>query len=140
MAEQPSYTPPASGPEAPRGLVAELSNFAGSLGRHLESLFSLAGLEAKEAAGIYLRIAIVLAAALLFLFLGYILTLFFVAYLLVAVLRFDGLWVSLGFAVFHLAGAGLCGWYVKSNLGVPVFASTSEELKKDFDALKGIKP
>ncbi len=136
---QPSFTPPASGPEAPRGLVAELSNFAGSFGRHLESLFSLAGLEAKEAAGIYLRIAIVLAAALLFLFLGYILTLFFVAYLLVAVLRFDGLWVSFAFAAFHLAGAGLCAWYVKSNLGAPVFAATSEELKKDFDALKGIK-
>lgn len=138
MAE-PALPPPASGPEAPRGLVAELSNFAGSLGRHLESLFTLAGLEAREAAGIYLRIAIVLAAALLFLLLGYILTLFFVAYLMVAVLHFDGLWVSLGFAVFHLASAALCAWYVKSNFSAPVFAATSQELKKDFDALKGMK-
>lgn len=136
----PALPPPASGPEAPQGFVAELMNLVGSLGRHFQTLFTLAGLEGREAAAIYLRVVAVFVAALVFAIFGYILTLFFLAFLLALVFGVNWIWISLGFAVFHLLAAGLCLFYVKSNIGAPVFQATSAELKKDFESLKNIKP
>lgn len=136
----PALPSPASGPEAPQGFIAELMNFAGSLGRHFQTLFALAGLEGKEAAAIYLRVVAVFVAALVFAIFGYILTLLFLALLLAVVFGVNFLWISLGFAVFHLLAAALCVFYVKSNLGAPVFTATSAELKKDFESLKNLQP
>ena len=136
----PALTSPAPGPEAPQGFVAELMNFASSLGRHFQALFALAGLEGKEAAGIYLKVVAVFVAALIFAVFGYLLFLIFLAFLLALVFGVNFLWISLAFAVFHLAAAALCVFYVKSNLGAPVFIATAAELKKDFASLKNIQP
>jgi len=136
----PALSSPHSRPEASQGFFAELMNFAGSLGRHFQTLFALAGLEGREAAGIYLRVVAVFAIALVFAVFGYLLTLIFLALLLAVLFGVGFLWITLAFAIFHLAAAALCLFYIKSNIGAPVFQATSAELRKDFESLKNFKP
>lgn len=136
----PALPSPASGQEAPQGFVSELMNFISSLGRHFQALFALIGLEGREAALIYLKVVAVFVAALVLTVFGYILTLVFLALLLATLFGVHFLWISLAFAVFHLAAAGLCVFYIKANIGAPVFQATSVELKKDFASLKNLKP
>ncbi|MFZ4681971.1 MAG: phage holin family protein [Terrimicrobiaceae bacterium] len=116
--------------------MAELLSFAGSLGRHLQALLALAGHETKEAAGLYLRLVILLIAALIFFVLGYVFLLFFIASLLAVTFGINWIWISLGLALFHLIGTAVCGLYVRNHLPTPVFTSTSAELKRDFANLK----
>ena len=132
--------PPASRQEAQGGLVASLLGFSSSLGRHLLAIMALAGLETREAAAVYLRVAAVFIAGLVFAVLGYVLVLFFLAFLLAAAFGISWIWIALAFAVFHLGAAVLCALYVRSNVAAPVFAGTASELKKDLEALKNFQP
>jgi uncharacterized membrane protein YqjE len=139
MAE-PAPTPPAGEPPAGQGVWAETLNLFGSLGRHLQGLFALASLETREAAGIYLRAAIAVVAGLVLAVFGYFLLLFFLAFLLATIFHISWLWISLGFAVLHFAGAAACGFYVKQRVGSPVFRATSAELRRDLGTLQNFKP
>jgi len=139
MAE-PALPSPNRGPETSRGLLAELLSFAGSFGRHLQALLALAGQESKEAAGLYLRLLVMLGAALVFAVLGYVFLLLFLAFLLAMVFGIDWIWIALGFAILHLIVTAVCALHVKKHLSSPVFTATAEELKRDFDSLKRFDP
>jgi uncharacterized membrane protein YqjE len=136
----PVLPPRDAGRESNRGILAELLNFFSSFGEHLQALVALAGLESREAAGIYLRALVAGIAALVLLLFGYLLILIFVAFALAALLHWDWIWISLGLAVLHFLLVGACLFYLRARLKSPVFTATSAELRRDFAALKTYKP
>jgi len=132
--------PPADRPETSHGLPSAVSGLLGSLGHHIQALLALAGQESKEAATHYLWLAIILGLGLIFAVFGYAFLVLSVAFLLGFLFDVSWLWICLGLTLLHLVGAGICGLLVKARFAAPVFASTSVELKKDFDALKHFQP
>lgn len=128
---------PASGP---RGLLDVVLSLFGSFGRYFESIAALAGEEAREAAALYLRLAVMLAAALFFAAFGYILFLLFAAFLLATVFTISWIWILLGFTVLHLLVAFLCATHVKNHWRTPVFSATKNEISRDLNDLRGGRP
>jgi uncharacterized membrane protein YqjE len=121
---------------ASRGLVAELLSLVGSFGRHVQSLGALAGEEAREAGALYLRLAIMLFAAIFFAAFGYVLVLLFLAFLIATIFHVAWIWILLGFSILHLLGAFLCASHVKNHWHTPVFSATASEIRRDLDSLK----
>jgi uncharacterized membrane protein YqjE len=136
----PEPLPPGTGREASRGFTAEVMHLFASLGGHVQALVALAGLESREAASVYVRALLALAAGLVFLLFGYLLLLLFVAFVLAWVFAVDWIWISLGLAVLHFLGVAGCALYLKSRLKTPLFVSTTAELQRDLDALRNFKP
>ena len=112
-------------------------SLVGSVGRHIEALTSLAGEEAGEAAALYLRLAVMLGAALFFAAFGYVLVFISIAFVLAMVAGIDWIWILLGFAVFHLLLAFVCANHVRVHWRTPVFPLTKSEVSRDFAALRG---
>jgi uncharacterized membrane protein YqjE len=131
--------PSADARETPQGALSELLRFAGSFGRHVQGLVQLASLETKEAAMVGLRLLALVIASVVFAVFGYILVLFFIAFLLAIVFGVSWIWISLGLALLHLAGLAICALMAKKYLRSPMFKATAAELKRDFDALKTFK-
>ena len=77
--------------DVPRGLMAEILSLIGSSGRYLQAILALAGEESREAIALYTRLLVMLAAALFFAALGYILLVIAVVFLAA---HFLGLWCS----------------------------------------------
>jgi len=127
-------------PQSSRGLTAGLLSFWGSVGRHILALVELAGMEGKEAIALYVRLAVMLIAGLIFLVFGYFLTLLFVVFLIATIFGVSWLWIFLGLAVLHFLVALLCAIHVKTHLKSPVFTATSAEIRKDLESLKSVKP
>ncbi len=125
---------PAAGP---RGLVDVVLSLVGSFGRYFESLAALAGEEAREAAALYLRLAVMLAAALCFAAFGYIIFLLFAAFLIATLFQVSWIWILLGFTLLHFLGAFLCATHVKNHWRTPVFSATKSEISRDLDDLRG---
>ena len=121
---------------ASRGLVAELLSLVGSVGRHVQSLGALAGEEAREAGALYLRLAVMLFAAIFFAAFGYVLVLLFLAFLIATIFHVAWIWILLGFSLLHLLGAFLCASHVKNHWQTPVFSATTTEIRRDLDSLK----
>ncbi len=132
--------PSADARETPQGVIPELVRFAGSSGRHVQGLLQLAGLETKEAALVGLRLLILLIAAIVSAIFGYVLVLFFIAFLLAFAFQISWIWISLGLAVLHFVAVAVCAILAKNSLRTPVFKATAVELKRDFDAMKNYKP
>lgn len=136
-----SMLPPAGpGHDSSRGVLAALLSLVSSFGEHASSLTALAGLESREAAGVYLRALVAGAAAVVFLLLGYILLLLCVAFAVAAVFSVSWIWITLGLAVLHFLLVAGCLIYARSRLGTPVFTATSAEVRRDLEALKQYKP
>ncbi len=132
---------PSTSPQNSRGLTAGLLSFWGSAGRHVMAVVELAGIEGKEAAGLYVRLAVMLIAALIFLVFGYFLMLLFVVFLIGTLFGLAWFWIFLGLlALLHFLVAFLCATHVKRHLKTPVFAATSAEIRKDLESLKSVKP
>jgi len=124
-----------------RGLTAGLLSFWGSAGRHVLALAELAGLEGKAAVALYVRLAVMLVACLIFLVFGYFLTLLFVVFLIATIFGVSWLWIFLGgLALLHFMVAFLCALHVKTHLQTPVFEATSSEIRRDLESLKSVKP
>ncbi|MCX7869744.1 MAG: phage holin family protein, partial [Terrimicrobiaceae bacterium] len=123
-------------PAPARGLAAELLSLVGSVGRYFQSIGSLVAAEGREAGGNYLRMAILLLAALLFAVFGYLLVLLFVAFLAAELLGVSWLWISGGFALIHFALAVAAAVAARRRFQQPVFPTTTAELKRDFEALR----
>lgn len=136
----PVLPPQGPGRESNRGILAELLNFLSSFGEHIQALVALAGLESREAAGIYVRALIALVVALVLLLFAYLLSLIFVAFALESLFHWRWIWITLGLAVAHFLGVAGCVLYLKSRLKSPVFTATSAELQRDFAALKNYRP
>jgi uncharacterized membrane protein YqjE len=132
--------PSAEERETPKGALPELLRFVGTLGHHVQGLIELASLETKEASMVGLRLLALVIASIVFAVFGYILILFFIAFLLAIVFEVSWIWISLGLAVLHFVGVGICALLAMKCLRSPVFKATTAELRRDFDALKNLKP
>jgi uncharacterized membrane protein YqjE len=118
-----------------RGVVAQAMRLFSSLTRHLQSLVALAGLEGREAVGLYVRAAIALGVALFCAAFGYVFLLLAIAFALDRFLHVEWIWIALGFAVLHLLIAAIAGFLTKKNFTTPVFRGTTEEIRRDMAAL-----
>ena len=132
--------PSADARETPNGVIPELVRFVGSSGRHLQGLLQLASLETKEAALVGLRLLVLLIAGVVFAVFGYLLVLFFIAFLLAFAFGVSWIWISLGLAVLHFGAVAYCAISARNCLRKPVFKATAGELHRDFEALKKFKP
>lgn len=121
----------------PRGLIDVLLSLFGSFGRYFEAIGALAGEEAREAGALYLRLAIMLAAALFFAAFGYILLLLFAAFLIATIFHVAWIWILLGFTVLHFLVAVVCATHVKTHWRTPVFSATKSEISRDLNSLSG---
>lgn len=128
---------PGPPPVAQKGVAAEAMRLLGSLTQHFQSLVALAGLEGKEALGLYVRLAIFLGAGLFFAAFGYIFVLLSVAFLIAKLFAVEWLWICLGFAILHLLLALIAGLYLKAHFRTPVFRGTAEEIRRDVATLRG---
>jgi uncharacterized membrane protein YqjE len=137
---EPVAPPSPGGREVSRGFVAELLGVLSTFGQHLQALATLAGLESREAVAVYLRVVFALIVALMLAAFGYLLGLLFVAFLLAKVFAVDWLWISLGLAVGHFVGVGVCALYLRAKVRQPVFSATAEELRRDWAAMRNFKP
>ncbi len=124
--------PPYSGGIVPDGL-----RMFGSFVRHFQALGALAGAEGRDALGLYVRLGVMLLAALLFSGVAYFSILFFIAFAIAALFGVAWIWITLGLAVFHLLIAVLCATHVRAHFRTPVFSMTGAEIKKDLAALRG---
>lgn len=120
--------------------MVEILSLWGSAGRHIQALVELAGLEGREALALYLRLAVMLVAALIFLVFGYVLILLFFAFLIAHLFGISWIWITLALALIHFLVTFLCATHVRTHMRSPVFAATSAELRRDFEALKSSKP
>ena len=123
----------------PRGLVDVSLSLVGSFGRYFESIGALAGEEAREAAELFLRLAVMVAAALFFAAFGYLLLLLFAAFLIATVFQVAWIWILLGLTILHILVAAICALHVKNHWRTPVFAATRSEIARDLDAMRGIR-
>lgn len=124
--------PPGSGGIVPDGL-----RMFGSFVRHFQALGALAGAEGRDALGLYVRLGVMLLAALIFVGVAYFSLLFFIAFAIAALFGVAWIWITLGLAVFHLVIALFCASHVRAHFRTPVFSLTGEEIKKDLAALRG---
>lgn len=117
------------------GVSVAFMRLTGSCMQHLQSLGALAELEAKEAAFHFLRIAVMVGAALFFAAFGYVFLLLFVAFVIAALAGVSWIWISLGIALLHFLLMLLAASYVKRNWKQPIFQTLAAELKKDAAAM-----
>ncbi len=120
-----------------QGFFTEATRLFGSFSRHFEAIFSLAGLEAKEAIGLYVRLVVMLLAALVFALIGYVFLILTLAFAIAWLFNVAWIWIALGFTVFHFVICFLCALHVKTHFRTPVFQTTSSELRKDFALMSG---
>jgi uncharacterized membrane protein YqjE len=128
--------PSADERETPPGALPEVLRFAGTFGRHVQGLVQLASIEGKEAAMVGVRLLALLIASIVLAIFGYVLILLFIAFLLAIVFGVSWLWISLGLALLHFVGLGICAFLIVKSLRSPFFRATAAELRRDFDALK----
>ena len=113
------------------GFVDHLRALAASLIAYLSARAQLAGIESREAAAHYLKILILLGVALFGLVFGYVFLCLSVVFILHILLNIRWMWILLGTALFHLAGAAIAILLAKAWFPKPVFAATIAEFKKD---------
>jgi len=128
---------PGPPPAPPKGIAAEAMRLFGSITQHLQSLAALAGLEGREAAALYIQLAIVLGVALFFAAFGYLFLLLFIAFAIAKYCHGEWVWIALGLSAVHLLGALIAALYVKRKYNTPVFRGTAEEIRRDVAALRG---
>jgi uncharacterized membrane protein YqjE len=131
--------PPRERTAADAGLSEHLLSLGSSLAGYLRARLELAGLEGKEAAVIYGKIAGLVAVALGLLAFGYV---FFWIGAIAVIASWANVhwgWITLAIGILHLVGTALCGWAVATMWGKPVFTSTLQEFKKDQEWLSSPK-
>ncbi|CAN5138704.1 hypothetical protein BH23VER1_BH23VER1_18870 [soil metagenome] len=117
-------------PEAPP--ISDSARSAGSEFAHsLQLRLELAKLEATEAFGHFLKLAIVGIVAALLVALAYLFACAGLVIILADWLEKPWEWVALGFAGVHLFIALILFFVLKSKLANPIFPATVNQLKKD---------
>ena len=118
-----------------RHLIALLASFSGYFRARLE----LAGMEGKDAAATYLKVAALLLVALLFLAFGYAFLWIGLIGLIASFTHAHWGWLVVGIGVVHLLGVAGCVAVVGMLWKKPVFAATLEEFRKDQEWLNSQK-
>ena len=131
----PQYPP---GSEVPN-LAASLRLMLASAVSYLHARLELFGLEAKDAAGNYVKIVFLLVCALLGLLTGFVFLVASFVYLLAYLFWWHWGWVFFGLGFFLLGFAVLSALVAKSRFGTASFPATLAELKKDKEWLSQTK-
>ena len=124
----------------PRGLMAEILSLIGSSGRYVQAILALAGEESREALALYTRLLVMLAAALFFAALGYILLVIAVVFLAAHFLGLSWLWIFSALTILHGLAAYLCARYVRDYSRSPILTMTRREIASDLEALQKNAP
>ena len=120
------------------GLFRHFSALLSAKLAYLRARLQLAGIEGKEAA-VHSAVILGLAAGgLIVLVFGYLFLIIGLVFLIAVALGGGNawIWVLLGAALLHIAGAALLIFIAKSKLETPLFPLTLDELKKDQEWLK----
>lgn len=125
-------------PPMTSGILPDGLRLIGSLVRHVQALGAVAGAEGRDAVALYVRLAVMLVASLLFLAVAYFSILFFLAFAIAALFGVSWIWITLGLAAFHLLIAFWCATHVRSHFRTPVFSITGAEIRKDLAALRNM--
>ena len=112
-------------------MIDHLRALAASVAAYLAARLQLAGLESREAAGHYLKVAVLLAAAFFGVIFGYIFLWLAIVFIIHDLLHVSWIWVLLGVAVLHFLIAAAAVIIAKMKLPKAVFAATIAEFKKD---------
>ncbi len=123
-------------PGLPESIRLTLASAMGYLHARLELLT----LEAKDAGGNYVKLAIVLICALVFLLVGILFLLMAAVYAVGVLFHYQWGWVFLGFGVISMALVVLLALVAKSRFKVASFPATIAEFKKDKEWLSQTKP
>ena len=121
------------------GLSGHLIALLASLTGYLRARLELAGMEGKEAAATYLKVAALLLVALLFLAFGYAFLWIGVIGLIASFSHVHWGWLVLAVGVLHLLGVAGCLGMVGRLWKKPVFPATLEEFRKDQEWLNSQK-
>ena len=122
-------------PGLPESIRLALASAMGYLYARLELL----SLEAKDAGGNYLKLAIVLVCALVFMLLGLLFLVMSAVYAVAALFSFRWGWVFLGFGVISLALVVALALIARARFKVASFPATIAEFKKDKEWLSQTK-
>lgn len=119
------------------GMSEQVRTFLSSIAGYFSARLRLATLEGKEAAGHVLKLLLAAGVALIFVVFGWLFLCLGVVFLIATAIggEHSWLWATLGMAVVHLLGATALGFFLKSQIGTPIFPATIEELKKDQEWL-----
>jgi len=131
--------PPNERSAADPGLSGHLLALLASLAGYIRARLELAGIEGKDAAAIYLKVAVLLFVAILFLTFGYAFLWIGLIALIAAFSHLPWGWLVLSAGVIHLLGALGCTLIIWRLWKKPVFAATLEELRKDQEWLNSHK-
>ena len=123
-------------PGLPESIRLALASAMGYLHARLELLT----LEAKDAGGNYVKLAVVLVCAVMFLLVGLLFLIMAAVYAVAALFHYQWGWVFLGFGVLSLALVVLLALVAKSRFKVASFPATIAEFKKDKEWLSQTKP
>ena len=124
-------TTPGEHPPAKEGLLDHLRLLAASVAAYVSARLQLAGIEAREASWHYLKIALLLGAALIGLGFGYIFLCLAAVFILHHLLNVDWAWILLGAALLHFILAAAAILVAKAKFPKEMFAATIAEFKKD---------
>lgn len=127
-----------SAPTKSGGIIPDGLRLVGSVVRHLQALGAIAGAEGRDAVALYIRLAVMLGAAILFLGLGYVFLLVFITFAIATLFGVAWIWITLGIAVIHLFIAVMCATHVRSHFRTPVFSVTGAEIKKDLAKMRNL--
>jgi uncharacterized membrane protein YqjE len=123
--------------QADAGFLQHLLESLSAALTYLKARLELAGLESKEA-GVHYAIILALAVvALIVVIFGYFFFCLALVFLIAWLIGEEHawIWVTFGMALLHFGGAAACLWMAKTRLGLPMFAATLQEFRKDHEWL-----
>jgi len=132
---QTPQEPPASDAGLTRHLLAMLASLAGYFRARME----LAGLEGKDAVGLYVKMALLMGMAIVCLAFGYAFLWIGLVVVVSAVTHWPWGWLVLAAGVLHFLGVAGCLYALRSLWKTPVFTATLDEFRKDEQWLKSQK-
>lgn len=127
--------PPAPGETAEPGLSSHLLAFLASSLGYFRARVELAGIEGKEAAQVYLKVAALLVACLVLFAFGYAFLWIGAIALIAGALHIHWGWIVLLAALLHFAGVAASVWGVAALWRKKTFTATLEEFRKDQEWL-----
>jgi uncharacterized membrane protein YqjE len=127
--EQPSAARP--------GLITGSVQLLRSAWAYLRSRSELALIEGKEAGVTWLTALALVLGSLFIIVFGYFFLIFAIVFAIAAAMESEHawIWVTLGAALLHFAGAAVLLLKVKGLVSKPVFQATLEEFKRDQEWL-----
>ena len=137
MAYSNPQTPPE--PTAP-GLPESIRLMLASAMGYFHARFELLSLEAKDAGGNYVKLAIVLVCAVMFLLVGLLFLVMAAVYAVAAIFSFRWGWVFLGFGLLSIGLTTALALVAKARFKKPSFPASIAEFKKDKEWLSQTNP